>query len=224
MATRLRVAIICNNHFSKGGGSANNRVIGSVAFVNQARAAFIVATDDKDPTRRLLIPSKMNIAAMGQGLAYRIEGCQIEGGISTSRIMYESTPINITADQALAALGNCEGRSQKSEAIDFLKTIGGREVDATEVKRNATEAGITPKSLRSAREDLGIKPQHKGGFGPEGRWVWDLTKMPNLPKMPQDAHGLKQGILAKEGTLGGITVGSSCLSPDGQVIPFPTKH
>ncbi|MPZ39724.1 MAG: AAA family ATPase [Rhizobiales bacterium] len=34
MAARLRVAIVCNNHFSKGGGSANNRIIGSVAFVS----------------------------------------------------------------------------------------------------------------------------------------------------------------------------------------------
>ena len=74
MAARLRVAIICNNHFSKGGGSANSRVIGSVAFVNQARAAFIVTPDEDDDTRMLLIPSKMNIAPIRHGLAYRIRG------------------------------------------------------------------------------------------------------------------------------------------------------
>jgi hypothetical protein len=62
MASRLKVAIICNNHFSKRGGSANNRIIGSVAFVNQARAAFIVTSDADDPDRLLLMPSKNNIA------------------------------------------------------------------------------------------------------------------------------------------------------------------
>jgi hypothetical protein len=73
----MRVAVICNNHFSKSGGSANNRIIGSVAFVNQARAAFIVTPDEKDKTRRLLIPSKTNIGPEQYGLAYRIEGCLI---------------------------------------------------------------------------------------------------------------------------------------------------
>lgn len=59
MAARMKVAIICNNHFSKGtSGTANSRIIGSVAFVNQARSAFIVTPDENDETRRLLIPSK----------------------------------------------------------------------------------------------------------------------------------------------------------------------
>jgi putative DNA primase/helicase len=181
MAARLRVAVICNNHFSKGGGSANSRVIGSVAFVNQARAAFIVTPDDEDETRMLLIPSKMNIAPIRHGLAYRIEGCMIEfegTSIATSRIMYESTPITITADQALAALDNVgENRSEKNEAIEFL-TGALREgpVSAKEMKKEAAEAGISSKSLRSAREALGIKPE-KSGF--EGGWVWQLPKMPS---------------------------------------------
>ena len=46
MAARLNVAVICNTHFSKvSGGNANSKIIGSVAFVNQARMAIIVAED-----------------------------------------------------------------------------------------------------------------------------------------------------------------------------------
>jgi putative DNA primase/helicase len=180
MAARMRVAIICNNHFSKGGGSANNRVIGSVAFVNQARAAFIVTPDAQDETRMLLIPSKMNIAPIRHGLAYRIEGCLIhsEGSeIATSRIMYENTAITINADQALAALSaHGENKSEKSEAIEFLKeTLKAGPMAAKDVKKEAYDAGISSKSLRSAREALGIKPE-KAGF--EGGWVWKLPKMP----------------------------------------------
>lgn len=183
MAARMRVAIICNNHFSKGGGSANSRVIGSVAFVNQARAAFIVTPDEEDETRMLLIPSKMNIAPIKHGLAYRIEGCMISfesEEIGTSRIMYETTPITITADQALAALdGNSENRSEKSEAIDFLAdALKAGPVSAKDMKREAAEAGISAKSLRNAREALGVKPE-KTGFGGEGGWVWNLPKVPS---------------------------------------------
>ena len=174
MAARLRVAVICNNHFSKGDGSANSRVIGSVAFVNQARAVFIVTPDEEDETRMLLIPSKMNIAPIVHGLAYRIEGCLIpfdESDIRTSRVMYESTPITISADQALAALNNAgQNKSEKAEAIEFVQdALRAGPVAAKDIKRDAIEAGISPKSLRSAREALGIKPE-KAGF--DGGWVW----------------------------------------------------
>jgi putative DNA primase/helicase len=183
MASRLSVAVLCNNHFSKGGGSANSRIIGSVAFTAQARAVFIVTPDEADETRLLLIPSKMNIAPIKFGLAYRIEGCLIQydgGDIATSRIMYESTPITISADQALAALdGNSENWSEKSEAIDFLAdALRDGPVSAKDIKKEAAAAGISPKSLRSARESLGVKPE-KTGFGGEGGWVWNLPKVPS---------------------------------------------
>ena len=190
MAARLRVAIICNNHFSKGGGSANSRVIGSVAFVNQARAAFIVTPDEDDETRLLLIPSKMNIAPIRHGLAYRIEGCLVEfegKEIATSRIMYESAPITISADQALAAMeGNGQARTDKAEAIDFLQDVlAAGPLPAKQVKAEAIEASISAKSLRSARETLGIKPE-KSGF--EGGWVWALPR--RCPPEVEDARAI----------------------------------
>jgi putative DNA primase/helicase len=87
------------------------------------------------------------------------------------------TPVTISADQALAALdGYGENRSGKAEAIDFLTDLlGGGPVSAKDVKREAAEAGISSKSLRSAREALGIKPE-KSGF--EGGWLWALPKVP----------------------------------------------
>ena len=191
MAARMRVAIICNNHFSKGGGNANNRVIGSVAFVNQARAAFIVTPDEEDRTRMLLIPSKMNIAPIRHGLAYRIEGCLIhsEGSeISTSRIKYESAPITITADQALAALnGSGENRSDKSEAIEFLReALKAGPIAAKDVNKEASDAGISPKSLRSAGRPSASKARRLGstGVGSGGS-----RRCPRRPKVPVKIDG-----------------------------------
>lgn len=91
--------------------------------------------------------------------------------------MYESTPVTITADQAVAAVeGNGQARTDKAEASDFLRDIlANGPLPAKQVKVEAAEAGITPKSLRSAREALGIKPE-KSGF--EGGWVWALPKVP----------------------------------------------
>jgi putative DNA primase/helicase len=59
MAAKRHVTIIANTHLSKAAvGSANSRVIGSVAFVNHARAAFIVTADPEDSGSRLFIPSR----------------------------------------------------------------------------------------------------------------------------------------------------------------------
>src|SRR4029077_14469939 len=62
-AGRKPVAIkVERGDFSKVGGSANNRMIVSVAFINYARAGFIVTPDAENEGRLLLMPSKMNIA------------------------------------------------------------------------------------------------------------------------------------------------------------------
>jgi putative DNA primase/helicase len=189
-AARKRVAIVCNNHFSKGYGNANSRIIGSVAFVNQARAAFIVTPDAEDDTRMLLIPSKMNIAPMRSGLAYRIEGCEIEHEgvrIPTSRIMYESAPISITANQALAALdGNAVSKPAEAEVEAFLRDVLGRgPIDVSEVEIMARAAGLLGenqrlaqnKAFQRARKVLGVI-SNREGFGKGARYVLTLPASP----------------------------------------------
>ena len=106
--------------------------------------------------------------------------------------MYENAPVTISADQALAAL-SCTGenKSEKSEAMGFLKEVlRDGPVAAKDVKREAGEAGISPKSLRSAREALRVKPE-KAGF--EGGWVW------KLPKMPSDTEDARENKWAPSG-------------------------
>jgi putative DNA primase/helicase len=176
MAARMRVAVICNNHFSKSGGSANSRIVGSVAFVNQARSAFIVSLDENDKTRKLLIPSKMNLGPDQNGLACRIEGCLVAHNgieIATSRIMYETAPVTVSADQALAALdGHGESRSGKAEAIDFLTDLlSGGPISVKDIKRKSADDGISWASIHQAQKTPGIKPA-RDGFGTDGKSMW----------------------------------------------------
>jgi AAA domain len=186
MAARLRVAVICNNHFSKGGGNANSRIIGSVAFVNQARAAFIVTPDAENEGRLLLMPAKVNNTPLRHGLAYRIGGIMIHdddgGEILTSQILWESEPVKMTADEALAAHSvNDEAKSAKDEAIEFLSDILSQgEMPIEDVRKAATNAGITPKSLRSAREALEVKSK-RDGFGPGAVFSYSLPGGPSVP-------------------------------------------
>jgi putative DNA primase/helicase len=123
-AARQRVAVVCNNHFSKSGGDANDRMIGSVAFVNYVRTALIVTPDAENELRLLLLPAKNNIAAIKYGLAYSIGSRLITADnteILTSEILWETEPVKITADDALAALAtDSDSRTGKAEAIDFF--------------------------------------------------------------------------------------------------------
>lgn len=134
----------------------------------------------------LLIPSKMNIAPIRHGLAYRIEGCLIEfegKEIPTSRIMYETTPITITADQALAAMdGASEHRSEKSEAIDFL----------TDALSNG----------------FGQLPQSKAGTA-VAKQLDKILEALEVPPIDAETRGVFQRILHRQKYVGGDARGRS---------------
>ena len=107
MAERMRVAVWTVTHFSKPNGGtatkAHHKFMGSIAFVAAARAAFAVLEDPNDKDRRLFLHAKNNLAQPPQGLAFRLEQVVVEKGIVTSRVQWESEPITMTANEALAA-------------------------------------------------------------------------------------------------------------------------
>jgi hypothetical protein len=178
MATRRHVAVVCNNHFTKNSaGGANSRVLGSVAFVNQARAAFIVTPDAEDRDRKLLMPSKMNLAPIKHGLAYRIGGRLITNRagveILTSEILWETAPVTISADAALAAHTETqEARVAGVEAEEFLRDkLSAGPVPAKEGEEHARALGIAPRTLARARKRLAVIAEKDGMKGP---WLWRL--------------------------------------------------
>jgi hypothetical protein len=107
MADRTRVAILSVTHFSKTGANnttkALHRFIGSIAFTGAPRAAFAVIEDGEHEDRRLFLHAKNNLARAPQGLAFRLEQCLVSEGIGASRIVWDTEPVAITANEALAA-------------------------------------------------------------------------------------------------------------------------
>ena len=213
MASRLRVAVISITHFSKGTGqSAVNSFIGSIAFIAAARAAFIVTRDPDDPTRRLFVQAKNNLAGDCGGLAFRVEQRLIGNDIVASAITWESERIARTADEILAANRDGNETPERSEAEEFLRTIlSNGPQPATEIEAEAKGAGLSMRTVRRAQKGLGIKPYRKAesgdGLGKLGRWYWSLpgnsdgTKMANFP---YDGHVSDVATLANSGRLKGI--------------------
>ncbi len=182
MAARRHVTVIANTHLSKAiGGSANSRVIGSVAFVNQARAAFIVTADPEDSGKRLFIPSKTNLGKPRDGLAYRIAEVVLPSPdkgepIWAPYVKWEDTPVRMSADEAMAAnAGGVEGRSAVEEAKQFLtELLADGAMAAKEVKGAASAQMISVATLRRAKSAIDVKVSREG-FGPGSTVIWSLT-------------------------------------------------
>lgn len=180
LASSYGAAVIGVTHLNKSGsGGAMNRVTGSLAFVAAARAAFIVARDTEDGDRRLFVPAKNNLGNDTTGLAFHVEQRDLANGIIAPVVVWRAGKITVSADEILAADAAGQGdRSSKAEAMEFLsEMLADKPLSARDVMRMGADAGFSEKALRSAREELGIKPQ-KAGFGSTGAWVWELPATP----------------------------------------------
>lgn len=199
LAARHNVAVIAVSHLSKAAGAkALLRVSGSLAFVAAARAAFLVASDQSDIGRRLFLPMKNNLGPDATGLAFRIEGTTVAssaGPLTTSRVVWESEPVTMSADEAMQAETAARGASAMDEATDWLcETLAEGPLAAAEVQEIGIGAGFSKKTLWRASKKLGVKKE-KDGMG--AGWRWSLR-----PKMAKPAEDGQQNNLATFGKVG----------------------
>lgn len=204
LAAKHAAAVVCVSHLNKAnGGQALMRVTGSLAFVAAARAAFVVVKDLENEARRLFLPLKNNIGNDQSGLAFSVQSAQVSspaGLIETSRVAWEAEAVTVTADEAMTPQDAPEERSATDEAEEWLTAILARGgMRASEVQKEARQAGISDKALRRARERLGIKPikqQFSGG------WWWSLPGAQDA-QHDQGAHTNALGSFGQEGHLHG---------------------
>jgi len=116
--------VLAITHLNKsGGGSANSRFIGSIAFVAAARAALIVCRDPDDPERRLFLPTKNNIGPEGSGLGFRVGTQVTPSGIVAPAIFWDSLPVKMSADEVLAVSVDHRNAPARDDAEDFLRDM-----------------------------------------------------------------------------------------------------
>jgi hypothetical protein len=167
-------AIVAVSHLNKGNAAeAITRITGSMAFVAAARATYAVIKDPDNADRRLLLPVKNNIGPDTHGLAFTIQNAMLDSGICTSRVMWETEPVSISASDALSADSN-DRHSALDEAKEFLidlLSVGA--MGAKKVLAEAREAGISQGTLTRAKSALGIRAK-KAGMG--GGWEWSLPR------------------------------------------------
>src|SRR5262249_46325332 len=134
---------------------------------------FIVI-DEPETERRLMLPVKNNVGIKAQGRGYNIAAKIVADNVSAPYIIWDDAPVNMTADQAIVAAANHakEGRRSLAEAKKgFREPVADGPVSASEGEKAASEEGISERTLRRARKELGIIPK-KDDFA--GGWSWSL--------------------------------------------------
>ncbi len=161
-------AVVVVAHRRKSGGAhADDLTLGSRAFTGIARAVWHLSRDPQDKGRRLLLPGKNNLAVEGAGLAFTITG-------NPPAIVWESDPVNLSADDALAEAGDATAGMARTEAVDWLRMVlSDGPTAAKDVFQRAEADGIATSTLKRAKSQLGVK-SCKQGAGSDVTWYWKL--------------------------------------------------
>jgi len=178
--------VIGVTHLTKGtaGRDPIEHLTGSLAFGAVARVVMIAAreaeTDDDAPPRRLFCRAKSNIGPDDGGFAYDLFQTALpdNAAIITSHVVFGEA-INGTAREILAVAEavSDEDKSALREAEEFLRDFlsdGPKEV--REIKKAASAAGVCDRTLRRAKDRLGVQKTKTAYKGP---WVW---------RLPEDDH------------------------------------
>lgn len=175
LAAEHRAAILAISHLRKSAdGDAILRVSGSLAFVAAARAAYLVIRDPGNDRRRLFLPAKNNLGEDRTGYAYQIEPASLPGEIKTSRIVWASESVTVTADEALSPRGNAPP-PKLDAAMDWLgELLAQGPLSQVEVQAAAGMAGHAWATVRRAANEIGVE-KTKDGDG--GSWIWSLPGM-----------------------------------------------
>ena len=182
LAEDVSACLLCVTHLNKSSANALSRVTGSIAFVASARASYVVTKDEQDPERRLMLPLKNNLAKDTSGFAYTVEETGIDGGITTSKVIWEAELVTVSADEALAPTS--DRQTIRKAAEDFLheELKDGNEVACNDLYERAKAQGISQKVLWSIKEKLGVAAS-KSSFS--GGWAWRLP----IGLTPEDSQG-----------------------------------
>ena len=137
--------------------------------------------DGEGGNQRVLAVSSSNLAPISQSLVYRIETRDVDG--DTGETIQTAGMVHIGESDASGhdLLRDRDGEGEHSALVDakgFLEAelAPGRKL-ARNVTREAKDIGISQRTLKRARSDLGVVAERVGEAGVRGgaAWYWQLS-------------------------------------------------
>ena len=159
LAEKYKCAIILIGHMNKSSmGKSAYRGLGSIDFQAAARSVLIVGRIKDEPEIRVVCQTKSSLAPEAKSLAFRLSE---ENGFEWIG------EYDVTADDLLS--GSAKGK-KKQMAMEFLEnTLADGQMPYTELLELAKQKGISEKTLRNAKDELGIKAKRANN-----QWYWCL--------------------------------------------------
>ena len=197
MAERTKAAVVVVIHTNKGQSSDPlMRISGSIGFTGAARSVIVAATDPEDETRRILAVAKSNLAKIPPPLAYRLVERDLGSEVVTSRVEWLGEAPEVDVHDLLAVKDAKSGRGDAARRFLIAAGVQTTAQKAVELEAEAEAQGINYRTLRRAREDLGV-PAWKAGF--DAGWWWGPKEEDN-----RSGHGtlvpLSSSVLPAETT------------------------
>ena len=146
LAEKYKCAIVLIGHMNKCSvGKSAYRGLGSIDFQAAARSVLIVGRIKDEPETRVVCQTKSSLAPEAKTVAFRLSK---ENGFEWIG------EYDVTADDLLS--GTAKG-TKKQAAMDFLKKVlADGQMPQTAIMELAEKKDIAEKTLRNAKEALGI--------------------------------------------------------------------
>jgi archaellum biogenesis ATPase FlaH len=177
MAQVTGAAVVCVTHLNKDSGNkkAVYRAMGSLAFTAAARTVHLVTKHRDDPSKRVVSVVKNNLGGDSGSRVYRI----VDGKVEWLDEIYDFDPdadfVGADSDAPGAAITRAEQF--------LLDMLGSRDRSREEIHAEASHRGIGERTLRRAKEALGVRSYQRNG-----QWMWSKSDE-NAPDALRSAHG-----------------------------------
>lgn len=168
LAERYGVTVLVVRHLNKASEGANPlyRGGGSIGIIGAVRAGLLVAPDPDDESgqRRVLAVTKSNLGAKPPSLGFYVSEASNGAAVIGWAGEVEQTAAHLLASKA----GGSD--SALSEAEEFLREqLAAGPKPAKQLTKEATEAGISVRTLKRAKAALGVRSKKISLF--DG-WSW----------------------------------------------------
>lgn len=198
VADETGTAVVLVRHLTKGDSTnAVYRGGGSIGIIGAARLGYAVARDPGDEDRAVLAPTKANIAAMPQAIAYRLFHEDAHG---CARIAWDG-PVGYTAGDLL------KPPTEADPTVEWLTsylTDHDGQAPASEVLAAAEQAGIAGRTLQRVRSRAGVTARREGF---PAHTVWRLPSSTDASGDTSHAKPPKGGATGTTGATGATHIG-----------------
>lgn len=206
LARDLDIAVLGIAHFNKGGGRSKDKISGSHAFRDVARAHIPLVVDEESGHRVYTLEKSNYSTEVGHSWQFDLADTEVtttDGEVMHVARVIDLGESDVTVDQVINR-GMDDGDEQdRNDAqaflLDYLADNGG-EVSAGDALKAGRAAGFSDSDLKNARKRMRnpkVESRKAGGKGVG--WVWaveldpasDTFENPAVPSQKQSVEEVK---------------------------------